>query len=380
MKKYLVFIVAILCISIAVADSYELTADLVSPGVYEDGNYYYPDTLIVGTDTDPNLGTKTPSVYLSGDQGHYYGLYYNGDDLTAPVAVTSTETSSTIYGIYSYVVNGFGIYGRSDSSSATHAAVKAYSSDKAPAVLALSDKYGVYVDGTPTYGLYVEGADSYGLYVADSSAMGVKVYADTTGGYFDGGTYGVQGHSDSIGGYFTSKVTGVYGVSKGTSTKQCGVSGYNSKSKKTGYIGCKNYGIYTPDAANVGSCSGCDIAEHFLPGEELEPGDVVALDSNAFRGVRKTTEAYSKLAAGIVSTNPTIVMGLEEGVPIALSGIVPTKVIGHVEPGDLLTTSTTAGHAMACEDYERCQGSIIGKAMESNEEGVGVVTALVMLG
>ncbi|PIN80749.1 hypothetical protein COV16_00380, partial [Candidatus Woesearchaeota archaeon CG10_big_fil_rev_8_21_14_0_10_34_8] len=87
---------------------------------------------------------------------------------------------------------------------------------------------------------------------------------------------------------------------------------------------------------------------------------------------------YNKLAAGIVSTDPTITMGLEEGVPIALSGVVPTKVVGKVEIGDLLTTSSVAGHAMACDDYDKCKGAIIGKAMEENKEGF--VLALVMLG
>ena len=73
-------------------------------------------------------------------------------------------------------------------------------------------------------------------------------------------------------------------------------------------------------------------------------------------------------------------MGLAEGVPVALSGVVPTKVIGKVKLGDLLTTSSTAGYAMACTDYERCQGAIIGKAMEENSGGKGTITALVMLG
>jgi len=35
---------------------------------------------------------------------------------------------------------------------------------------------------------------------------------------------------------------------------------------------------------------------------------------------------------------------------------------------------------MACADYQKCQGAIIGKAMEENTGGKGTITALVMLG
>ncbi|MBI5391595.1 hypothetical protein HZB00_01195, partial [Candidatus Woesearchaeota archaeon] len=89
---------------------------------------------------------------------------------------------------------------------------------------------------------------------------------------------------------------------------------------------------------------------------------------------------YNKLAAGIISTNPTLTMGIDEGVPIALAGVVPAKVIGTVHVGDFLTTSSTPGYAMACADYQKCAGAIIGKAMEENNAGKGKITALVMLG
>jgi hypothetical protein len=52
---------------------------------------------------------------------------------------------------------------------------------------------------------------------------------------------------------------------------------------------------------------------------------------------------------------------------------------GAIEPGDMLTTSDTPGHAMKVTDYPRAQGAIIGKAMTSLEEGRGLVLVLVNL-
>lgn len=374
MKKsvFIILIIFLLNISFISAASYTQTAADVSPGVFSDGDYYFPSTLYVGTDS--SSGTVTPAVFIGTDADDY-GIYYFGSEYAYPLYIISGHTGGYgVYakaniGVYGETEDGNGIYGKATGNGI---GVKAYSTNKA---------------------FYATGAD-YGLYIADSNTYGVIAYSDSVGGKFIGDSQGVSGTGDYYGGYFSSDTTGVYGladvtgvwgVSSSSASSECGVKGENSNSDNIGYLGCKNNGIYTPDDADVdgnldvGSCSGCDIAEHFL-GNGLEPGDVVVLDSTASRGVKKTTKPYDKLAAGIVSTDPTIVMGLEDGVPIALSGVVPTKVIGAVHIGDLLTTSSTAGYAMACQDYQKCTGAIIGKAMEENKEGKGKITALVMLG
>ncbi|MAG08233.1 hypothetical protein CMO89_02070, partial [Candidatus Woesearchaeota archaeon] len=79
---------------------------------------------------------------------------------------------------------------------------------------------------------------------------------------------------------------------------------------------------------------------------------------------------------------------------------VPTKVTnenGEIQPGDLLTTSSTEGHAMKCEikdvrtasDFDElkeinyqndlCRNSILGKALEPCTQSVCKITALVTL-
>lgn len=386
MKKLLFIFTLFLFLPSIIAASYTQTAAEVSPGVFADGEYYFPNeaNIIIGDDSDPGLSSSA-------------SLYVTEGENDIPVYITTANT----YGLYSintasgtallgYSDEGYGVYGRSDSSTSgsTDAGVFGYATDGAIGVYgydssgsgvgvkATSDHYGFYTSGAD-YGLYIPIAETYGVYVASSDSTGGKFVGDSYGVYADGGTVGVYGMSDTI---------GVYGVTDSSSSYQCGVVGYNSDSGNLGYIGCPNYGLYTPDDAKVAGelivedgCTGCDIAEHFI-GDNLEPGDVVVLDPTTFRSVKKTTEPYNKLAAGVVSTDPTIIMGIDDGVPIALSGVVPTKVIGTVHLGDLLTTSSTPGYAMACADYELCAGAIIGKAMEENTRGKGVITALVMLG
>ena len=52
---------------------------------------------------------------------------------------------------------------------------------------------------------------------------------------------------------------------------------------------------------------------------------------------------------------------------------------GAIVPGDLITTSATAGHGMKAGDPTRSHGAIIGKAMTGLSKGRGLVLVLVAL-
>jgi hypothetical protein len=52
---------------------------------------------------------------------------------------------------------------------------------------------------------------------------------------------------------------------------------------------------------------------------------------------------------------------------------------GAIEPGDLLTTSPTTGHAMKVRDHGKASGAILGKAMTALDSGRGLVLVLVSL-
>lgn len=171
----------------------------------------------------------------------------------------------------------------------------------------------------------------------------------------------------------------------------------------TGFRVTITYGNPTSSCANTGAlfrverttgnvCAdgsffsgGADVAEYILVSEVVEAGDVVELDPNVPKRYRKARGPYSKLVAGVISTQPGMILGAHEHSEgralLALVGRVPVKVTtenGPIHPGDLLTSSSKPGYAMRCESIARCEGAIIGKALESIDAGEGVIVILVM--
>jgi hypothetical protein len=101
-------------------------------------------------------------------------------------------------------------------------------------------------------------------------------------------------------------------------------------------------------------------------------------------------QAGDKRVVGVVSGagdyKPGIVLDKQQSAhnrqPIALLGKVYCKVdaqYGAIEVGDLLTTSTTPGHAMKCSDPAQASGAVIGKALRSYKEGQGLIPVLIAL-
>ncbi len=136
---------------------------------------------------------------------------------------------------------------------------------------------------------------------------------------------------------------------------------------------------------------GADLAEPFpLSDADAPPGTVLVIDPDQPGRLKISSEAYDSKVAGILSgaggVQPGIVLTqsgvLEEGPAVALSGRVYAWVdasFAPVQPGDLLTTSPTPGHAMKAVDVERRSGALLGKAMSSLSEGRGLVLVLVSL-
>jgi hypothetical protein len=121
-----------------------------------------------------------------------------------------------------------------------------------------------------------------------------------------------------------------------------------------------------------------------------EPGDVLVIGPDSGSDVVKSTEPYSTLVTGVYSTKPGVVgrrqtidlKKSETEVPMAMIGIVPTKVSaenGPIRRGDLLVTSSTAGYAMKGTDHSRMLGAVIGKALGTLDSGTGVVEAVITL-
>jgi len=144
-------------------------------------------------------------------------------------------------------------------------------------------------------------------------------------------------------------------------------------------------------AAGTFTGGGADFAESVdvLDGADgYEPGDVMIVDPTSNRRFAKASEPYSSLVAGVYSTKPGILGSrtsmdparTAEEVPMAVVGIVPTKVSaenGPIQRGDLLVASSTPGYAMKGTDRSRMLGAVIGKALEPLAEGKGVIEVLV---
>lgn len=171
------------------------------------------------------------------------------------------------------------------------------------------------------------------------------------------------------------------------------------------------YGLY----ADQRSGAAIDVAEYIYDTYgNTEAADVVVADPGKTESVIKSSVPYQTSVLGVVSTKPHLTMGMElvineetgepiEGVKatrLALTGRVPVKVTtenGPIKPGDLLTTSSTPGHAMKWSlldvnsatsfeemksilaENEKRRNAIIGKALESHSSGIGKIVVLIAL-
>ncbi len=139
--------------------------------------------------------------------------------------------------------------------------------------------------------------------------------------------------------------------------------------------------------------SGADFAESMaVSGDRSKyaAGDLLVIDPTANRRLALANQPYSTLVAGIYSTKPGMLgttrkvdeAAPAEDVPLGVVGIVPCKVTaenGPINVGDLLVTSSTAGHAMKGTDRSRMLGAVVGKALEPLPKGSGVIQVLVTL-
>jgi len=139
------------------------------------------------------------------------------------------------------------------------------------------------------------------------------------------------------------------------------------------------------------SIGSADAAEWVEISESVDPGDVLVFDPEHPSHYRPSQEECSALVAGVVSTEPGVVLGSAPATPypplttydsqavLALIGIVPVKVTdegGPIQPGDLLVTSSSAGHAMRWPGPGPCPCALVGKALEPMTGESGVILVL----
>jgi len=122
-----------------------------------------------------------------------------------------------------------------------------------------------------------------------------------------------------------------------------------------------------------------DLAEKYTSDAVYEPGTVVVFGGDAEITVTNTFADVS--VAGAISTDPAYLMNaMEDGLPVALRGRIPVKVIGPVTKGDLLVTAeANPGYATSVGRSTEYPLAVFAKAIETNTaEGTKVITAVIL--
>ena len=109
-----------------------------------------------------------------------------------------------------------------------------------------------------------------------------------------------------------------------------------------------------------------DLAENYTADAKYEPGTVVVFGGD--QEITITDKSHDNRVAGVISTDPAYLMNSEcTGLPVALTGRVPCKVIGKVRKGDVLVTSDVVGAAQTMNVDKYVPGCVIGKALENKD-------------
>jgi hypothetical protein len=107
-----------------------------------------------------------------------------------------------------------------------------------------------------------------------------------------------------------------------------------------------------------------DLAEVYTSDQQYPGGTVVVFGGQA--EVTQSHDSHDTRIAGVVSTEPAYLMNSKEtGVPVALQGRVPCRVLGPISKGDRVVSSHIAGVAQALDLAQYQPGCIIGKALQA---------------
>jgi hypothetical protein len=233
----------------------------------------------------------------------------------------------------------------------------------------------IFAESTNSAGVFGVGHKEPGVSGTSDSSDGVRAVSNNGNGLsaFGGGDQGVGIFAQSSANSNKGKNT-----TAGFFNGDVGVNGHINGSQTT-TIKCFDVSLIGQDCAED-----FDVAE----GDSVPSGTVMVINNEG--RLQVCQGAYDRRVAGIVSGagdyKPGITLGRRSSktnrMPIALVGKVYCKAdaqYGHINIGDLLTTSPTPGHAMKAEDPLQAFGSVIGKALCSLQEGQGLIPILVAL-
>jgi hypothetical protein len=312
-------------------------------------------------------GESTTGIAISGKSGSAVGVAGVSGSFQG---VSGSSTSDT--GVFGVSQTGRGVHGNCDAGPGVFGTSKA-----GAGVLGQSDA-------------------ANGVLATSTRGQGVTAFSDNDTGLF------------AQGGRFAAVFKGCMVVGQGPRPKDPGIAPNDTNGSIVvndgGNLFLNGGGhVFVNDGGNIslsgGSLflqgggdlvlEGADCAEQFefATGQEATPGFAVVIGSDG--SLNPCMVDYDTRVAGIVSGagpyKPALVLDRRAGpgrVPVALMGKVMCRVDADrapIEAGDLLTTSSTRGHAMKSTDPARRAGAILGKALSSCAAGKGEIPILVML-
>jgi len=244
-----------------------------------------------------------------------------------------------------------------------------------------------------SYAVYAlaQGHAAYALYGEADSSFGRAVYGQALGS----NGVGIYGIASAVDGYgMHAKSTASDGVALFAEANQDGGVAIEAHGGDGGYAGKFAGNVILVDRVGGETLlelgEGLDYAEGFnhAGDQKIDPGTVVVIDPENPGQLGVSSTPYDNKVAGIVAGANGLGSGVRLGgdrfdMDVALAGRVYCNVDAtqaSVEPGDLLTTSATSGHAMKATDYNLARGAILGKAMQGLKLGeTGQILVLVTL-
>lgn len=120
-----------------------------------------------------------------------------------------------------------------------------------------------------------------------------------------------------------------------------------------------------------------DLAEVYAADEQYIPGTVVKLGGS--EEITQTTDEDDSEVFGVISTDPAYLMNSEAtGLPVAMTGRVPVRVVGKVSKGERLVSSSVPGVAKGLGNAEYDSRTVVGRALENKtDDGEAFVEAVI---
>jgi len=294
------------------------------------------------------------------------------------VSGNDTSGSPNSTGVYGSSAGGKGIYGLSSGNSALSAGV--WGEDPTAGGTAMVAKS----TGTNSTGIFASGTANAGYFQGNVNVTGNESFGNSTRQMLNlwSSAYGIGVQNSA---FYQRTANEFFWYKGGTHSDTFADPGAGG----TQLMRLGNTGTLIVPAIQI--TGGADVAEPFqMSGMEIPEGSVVVIDEENPGQLKMSERAYDKRVAGIVSGANGIQPGLslsqqklnEGGKNVALTGrvyVLADAANGAIKPGDLLTASSTPGHAMKVTNRSRAQGAILGKAMSGLKQGKGMVLVLVTL-